>query len=205
MLFLRQSLLLLLSFVFVFVWQKTPLSDYTIQALGFLIFLFLLLSARRKEFNLANVISKRDFLSIFTLNTLILLFIFSTGGLSSPLFFLLYFLGFGIAFVFEPTTVFIFILGAILVFLAEALTGDIMGNFLRLGSLALISPLAFFFGREYRKGEKQAEQIEKTSQAIKKDVAGVLENEKQAIKSEDVEKLNDILEETEKLKKEPDS
>ncbi|MBI3092903.1 MAG: hypothetical protein HYZ02_01555 [Candidatus Levybacteria bacterium] len=205
MLFLRQSLLLLLSFVFVFVWQKTPLSDYTIQALGFLIFLFLLLSARRKEFNLANVISKRDFLSIFTLNTLILLFIFSTGGLSSPLFFLLYFLGFGIAFVFEPATVFIFILGAILVFLAEALTGDIMGNFLRLGSLALISPLAFFFGREYRKGEKQAEQIEKTSQAIKKDVAGVLENEKQAIKSEDVEKLNDILEETEKLKKEPDS
>ncbi|MBI1982387.1 MAG: hypothetical protein HYS68_02285 [Candidatus Levybacteria bacterium] len=156
MLFLRQSLLLLLSFVFVFVWQKTPLSDYTIQALGFLIFLFLLLSARRKEFNLANVISKRDFLSIFTLNTLILLFIFSTGGLSSPLFFLLYFLGFGIAFVFEPATVFIFILGAILVFLA-------------------------------------------------KDVAGVLENEKQAIKSEDVEKLNDILEETEKLKKEPDS
>ncbi|MBI3070176.1 MAG: hypothetical protein HYY87_02630 [Candidatus Levybacteria bacterium] len=205
MLFLRQSLLLLLSFVFVFVWQKTPLSDYTIQALGFLIFLFLLLSARRKEFNLANVISKRDFLSIFTLNTLILLFIFSTGGLSSPLFFLLYFLGFGIAFVFEPATVFIFILGAILVFLAEALTGDIMGNFLRLGSLALISPLAFFFGREYRKGEKQVEQIEKTSQAIKKDVAGVLENEKQAIKSEDVEKLNDILEETEKLKKEPDS
>ncbi|MBI2622510.1 MAG: hypothetical protein HYW64_00210 [Candidatus Levybacteria bacterium] len=194
MLFLRQSLLLLLSFVFVFVWQKTPLSDYTIQALGFLIFLFLLLSARRKEFNLANVISK-----------IILLFIFSTGGLSSPLFFLLYFLGFGIAFVFEPATVFIFILGAILVFLAEALTGDIMGNFLRLGSLALISPLAFFFGREYRKGEKQAEQIEKTSQAIKKDVAGVLENEKQAIKSEDVEKLNDILEETEKLKKEPDS
>lgn len=200
MLFLRQSLLLLVSFVFVFVWQKTPLSDYTIQALGFLIFLFLLLSARRKEFNLANVISKRDFLSIFTLNTLILLFIFSTGGLSSPLFFLLYFLGFGIAFVFEPTTVFIFILGAILVFLAEALTGDIMGNFLRLGSLGLISPLAFFFGREYRKGEKQTEQIEKTSQAIKKDVAGVLENEKQAIKSEDVEKLNDILEETEKLK-----
>lgn len=199
---LGQSLVLLLSFAFVFVWQKTPLSSYTIQALGFLIFLFLLISARRKEFNLANAIGKRDFLSIFTLNSLIFLFIFSTGGLSSPLFFLLYFLGFGIAFVFEPVTVFIFILGTTLVFLAEALTGDMMGNFLRLGSLFLISPLAFFFGREYRKGEKQTEKIEKTSEVITKDVSEVLENEKQTIKSEDVEKLNDILEETEKLKTE---
>lgn len=202
MLFLTQALTFVFSFLFIFGWQNSLLANYTIQIFGFFIFLFLLVLSRKKEFSLTDTVSKRNLLMVFTLNTVIFLFIFSTGGLSSGLFFLLYFLGFGIAFVFEPATVFIFALGATLIFLAEALTGDVLANFLRLGSLFLISPLAFFFGREYRKGEKQTEKIEKTSEVITKDVSEVLENEKQTIKSEDVEKLNDILEETEKLRKE---
>lgn len=200
--FLAQVLTFVFSFLLVFGWQNSFLANYTIQIFGFFIFLFLLVFSRKKEFNLVNTVSKRNLLMVFILNTVIFLLIFSTGGLSSGLFFLLYFLGFGIAFVFEPATVFVFALGTTLIFLAEALAGDVMGNFLRLGSLFLISPLAYFFGREFRKEEKQTQQIEKTSEIITKDVSEIIQNEKQTLKTEDVEKLNDILEETEKLKTE---
>lgn len=75
-----------------------------------------------------------------------------------------------------------------------------------LGSLVLISPLAFFFGKEYRMEEKADEKIkqgeEKTKQVAEKideDVELVLENEHLSQKGE--EKLDDILEETERLRK----
>ncbi|RJQ36519.1 hypothetical protein C4559_05135 [Candidatus Microgenomates bacterium] len=205
-----QSLLLLLSFAFVYIWQQSPLSQYTIQALGFLVFLFILVSARKRkqDSNPINLFSNSSWV-IFILNTIILLLVFSTGGFSSSLFFLLYFLGFGIAFVFEPVTVFVFVIGAILIFLPQALIDNVAENLLKLGSLGLISPLAFFFGKEYIKGEKQQEEIEKIKErtkdaadTISKDVEEVMQREKTNLKQKDIEKLNDILEETEDLREE---
>jgi len=198
-----QSFLLLLSFGFVFVWQQTPLSGYTIQILGFLIFLYLIVSFRKKGSK--GFAPRGESWTIFILNTVVLLLIISTGGFTSTLFFLLYFLVFGIAFVFEPPTVFVFVVGAIIFFVQDALKDDVMRNLIMLGSLGLISPLAFFFGREYRKEEVQDEKInkleQKTEQAsnkIAKDVDEVLR--KDDLKLESVEKLNNILEQTEKLR-----
>ncbi len=202
-----QTLVLILSFAIVFVWENSPLSNYTVQILGFLVFLYLIISARKKG---------KDFLTmgggpwgIFILNTIILLLIFSTGSISSSLFFLLYFLGFGIAFVFEPPAIFVFIVGAVLVFLPDALKGDTFGNFIKVGSLLLISPLAYFFGREYRKSDKQESDIEaleeRTKEAadtISEDVEEVIRDEKANLKEQDMQKLNEILEETEDLREE---
>src|SRR3989344_838698 len=115
-----QSLVLIISFAIIYIWQKTPLSEYTIPALGFLVFLFILTSARKKKISAVGSFTKSESTLIFTLNTVIFLLIFSTGGFSSSLFFILYFLGFGIAFIFEPQTVFVFTLGAFLIFLPEA-------------------------------------------------------------------------------------
>lgn len=146
---------------------------------------------------------------IFILNTVILLLIFSTGALNSPVFFLLYFLGFGIAFVFEPAVTFVFVLGAILIFLPEVLKADLVMGFLKIGSLLLISPLAYFFGKEYRKTDKQEAEIEALEErekdaadTIAEDIAEVVKNEKASLKSEDVDKLNEVLEETEDLRAE---
>ncbi len=146
---------------------------------------------------------------IFILNTIILLLVFATGSISSSLFFLLYFLGFGIAFVFEPPAIFIFIVGAVLVFLPDALKGDTFGNLIRVGSLLLISPLAYFFGREYRKSDKEESDIEaleeRTKEAadtISEDIEEVIKDEKANLKEQDVQKLNEILEETEDLRQE---
>lgn len=203
-----QALVLILSFALVFVWEQTPLSGYTIQTLGVLVVLYLVISARRKGQGFLTMGGDGPW-GIFILNTIILLLIFATGSISSSLFFLLYFLGFGIAFVFEPPAIFIFIVGAVLVFLPDTLKGDTFGNFIKVGSLLLISPLAYFFGREYRKSDKQEGDIEaleerakEAADTISEDVQEVVKNEKQNLKQEDMEKLNEILEETDDLREE---
>jgi hypothetical protein len=206
--FILQILVLILSFATVFIWEQTPLSDFTIQILGALVVLYIIISARKKGSGFFTMGGDGPW-GIFILNTIILLLIFSTGSISSSLFFLLYFLGFGIAFVFEPPAIFVFIIGAILVFLPDTLKGDTTGNLLKIGSLLLISPLAYFFGREYRKSDKQEVAIEaleeRTKEAadtISEDIDEIVKNEKQNLKEEDMEKLNEILEETEDLRSE---
>ena len=202
-----QSFILALSFLAIYIWQQTALTTYTIPALGFLIFIYLFLSARKKG---------RAFLelgnspwAIFALNTVIFLLIFSTEGLRSPIFFLLYFLGFGIAFVFEPMAIFVFVVGTVLIFLPDALKSDVTTNFLKIGSLVLISPLAYFFGNEFRRNDDEEAQIEaleerskEAADTIAQDVKSVIEEEKENLSTKTTDKLNEILEETEDLRQE---
>ena len=198
-----QSLLLILSFMSVFVWQKTQLSGYTIQIFGFLIFLYLIISFRKKKSPAKRFIfPSNESSAIYILNAVILLLIFSTNGLSSALFFLLYFLAFGIAFVFEPLTVFVFVIGTILIFLPDALENDVMKNLIMLGSLGLISPIAFFFGKEFGREEKQEEQIKKakdTAEKIEKNASDILKDNN--LNTEEKGKLTNIIEQTEQLRR----
>ncbi len=203
---LLQAFVLVLSFVAVFVWEQTPLSGFTIQALAVLVILYLLFAARKKGQGFLTMGGDGPW-GIFILNTIILLLIFATGSVSSPVFFLLYFLGFGIAFVFEPPAIFVFLIGAVLIFLPDTLAGDVTGNILRVGSLLLISPLAYFFGREYRRSDKEENDMEALSErtkeaadTISEDIEEVIKDEKENLKEEDMEKLNEILEETEDLR-----
>ena len=201
---LLQSLLLLFSFALVFIWQQTSLSSYTLPIIGFLVVVFIISSFATSKGG--KQISLGGPLGIFILNTIILLFVFSTGGLSSGFFFLLYFVVFALVFVFEPYTIIAFAIGIVLIFIPEAIKGDIFGNFIKLGSIVLISPLAFFFGREYKKSgediEKIKEKTEEAAEKIQSEVEDVLEEEKPKLKKEDVEKLEEVIEETEKLREE---
>lgn len=205
---LKEFFILLLSFSAVYILQLKAMSSYIAPLIGLLIVLYLILSFR-KGFASLFTLGGNSIWGIFTINTIILLVIFGTGNISSSLFFLLYFLLFGIAFVFEPTSVFIFVLGSILIFLPDALLNDMLGNFIRLGSLVLISPIAFFFGKEYRKNDEEEEKLENIEErtrdaadTIAHDVEQVLKREKGNLEHEDLEQLNDILVETEDLRAE---
>ena len=205
---ITQSLVLILSFIFVFIFEMTPLSSLTSQILGLLIVAYFISSFRKKGKGFVSMGGEGPW-GVFILNTLIFVLIFSTGSINSPLFFLLYFLGFGIAFVFEPPITFVFIVGAILVFGPDVLQNDLTNNLLKIGSLILISPLAFFFGEEYRRNLKEQEELEaleeRTKDAadtISEDIEEVIKNEKQNLKEKDIEKLNEVLEETEDLRQE---
>lgn len=203
---LRHGLVLLVSFGIVFVWEQTGMDSYTIQAVAFLVVMYLLLSfIRRKKNQDGNFGGVTD---IFILNTAIFLIIYTTGDINSPLYFLLYFLGFGITFIFEPATVFLFTIGAVLIFLPQALTNGAIESYIKLGSLLLISPLAFFFGQEYRDRDKQEAALEameerekEAADTISKDVESVMKKESN-LKPEAIEKLDEILEETEDLREE---
>ncbi|OGH37851.1 MAG: hypothetical protein A3B44_01265 [Candidatus Levybacteria bacterium RIFCSPLOWO2_01_FULL_38_21] len=193
---LLQSLLLLFSFALVFLWQASPLSSYTLPIIGFLIVIYIVSSlAQTKK---GKQVSLGGPLGMFILNTIILLFVFSTGGLSSGFFFLLYFVVFALVFVFEPYTIIAFAIGIVLTFMPEAIKGDVVGNFVKLGSIILISPLAFFFGKEYRKSDERDDTIE----SIGKDVKEVIEKEKGKISKEDLSKLSEVVKETEELREE---
>nr|MBI5455989.1 hypothetical protein [Candidatus Levybacteria bacterium] len=203
----RQSAVLILSFVIVFLWQKTELSAFTVPFLGLLITVYLIVSTRKK--GKAFLTLGGGPLGIFILTTLVLLLIFSTEGINSALFFLLYFVGFGIAFVFEPATTFVFAIASFLLFFPDTSRPDAVNNLLKLGSLLLISPLAYFFGKEYRKSDKQDEEIEKlkersvdSADTISEDIEEVIKDEKQNLKDKDMGKLNEVLEETEDLRQE---
>ena len=206
--FLFHCLVLIASFLVIFVWNISPASDYTIQALAVLVIVYLLItiSRRHKHKAMESFGGSSD---IFILNTAIFLLVGTTGEIYSPLYFLLYFLGFGITFIFEPATVFIYVAGAILVLLPEALKNGSIESFIRIGSIALISPLAFFFGSSYKDRDKMEEGVEEMAErtkdsadTISKDVEGILKDEQANLKEEDVKKLNEILEETEELREE---
>lgn len=84
-----------------------------------------------------------------------------------------------------------------------------MANFIKTGSLSLIAPLAYFFGREFREKDKEDSLVEKLKETqreaadtIASDVGEVLEDEKKVIEEKDVEKLNNVLETTEALREE---
>jgi hypothetical protein len=150
---------LISSFGLAFIWEQSQLDNYTIPLLSIFAIIFiiaLVVNKRRKKDLVGGAVD------VFALNTAIILAISITGNLYSPLYFILYFLGFGITFIFEPLSVFIYVLGAIIIFLPEALKNGSPESFIRLGSLVLISPLAFFFGHEYS-GKNQSEEKLKKS------------------------------------------
>lgn len=202
--FVLQSSLLIASFVFLFVFREANLTSYSPHLIGILIFLFIVLSAgKKRSINLGGPAI------VFVLNTVIFLVMFSTGGIESSFFFVLYFLIFAIAFVFDPSLAFIFAFGSLIVFLPEVFERSTFENFVRIGSLFIISPLAYFFGALLRRQDKIEDETLKTKErakdaadTISKDVGEVLENEKQTLKSDDIKKLDEVLEEAEDLRAE---
>lgn len=206
---LLHAFVLIFSFTLVFAWEQSPFTDFTVQVLAVMVIVYLVAQFVKRKMKKEDAIWG-GIPDVFTLNTAIFLLIFATGQMASWFFFLLYFLGFGITFIFEPITVFIFAIGTVIIFLPAVLTnGGSLGQYIQLGSFLLISPLPYFFGKEYRDREKQADEIvslaersEEAGTTIAKDIEKVLQNEKKNLKSDDVEKLNEILEETEDLRSE---
>lgn len=150
---LVQSASLVISFAFVFVWQNSPLSGYTLPLLAVLSILYLLVAVRRKNFDLITTM-QNGLPGLVILNTVIVLLVMMSGNFSSPLFFLLYFLSFGIAFGYEPAVVFVFTAGIVLLLFPFTFKEDVTRNLLLVGSLVAIAPLAFFFGQTFIKDKK---------------------------------------------------
>jgi len=100
---------------------------------------------------------------------------------------------------FEPPTVFVFLLGLLALFSQQALQDNVFQNMVQLGSLVLLSPIAFFFGREFKRREKLEKDIEEKSRKILNEV-DALKNKEDGISEGKV--LDDIEKQAKNLSEE---
>jgi len=147
--FAANSLFLLVAVSFSYFWVNNPgVSLYTLQLVGLLVIVYfgnyLVNTKGGKVYNRKTLILDAV---IFTMITYLL--VSSTGYFASPLFFLLYFLAFGVALLFEPAVSLVLILIICVCLLGKINEGNFYDNLAKLISLILISPLAVFFGRQY--------------------------------------------------------
>lgn len=133
---------LLAAILLTFVWTSNPvLSGFTLQLVAILIILYFLNRFwQRNKFGVTLAIDGL----IFALVSLLL--VAETGGLTSPLFFILYILLFGLALLYDPLITLIFCL--VLSFFFYSQVKDLTGLVQIIG-LLLITPIALFFGRQY--------------------------------------------------------
>lgn len=157
--FLLHSAFLIAAVVLVFVWTNIPqLSVYTLQLIALFVIAYFInqFYMRRKKQPFSKINLTLDAV-VFTM--VILLLIASTGGLTSPLFFLIYFLMFGLALLFEPAITFSLALAMVLFFVLQPTKEAPLIEALQLLSLLLITPLAMFFGKQYLKVLENEEKI----------------------------------------------
>lgn len=134
------AIALALTSLITFFWVQSPLSRYNLQLVAVLAILFLISQKIAGD----NFLAHPTNLIIFTATTLLL--VAETGGLESPVFFLVYFLLFGTALL-ASTSIVLTLTLLIMIFFAPSLTSAEAA--IQLSSLLLITPLAIFFGQQY--------------------------------------------------------
>lgn len=162
--FLNHSLILTVSLIFSFVWTKNEtLASYNLQLIALVIIIY---------FG-ARFFVKKTLLDIAALSLIIFILVFSTGALSSPLFFLLYFLLFGLSLLFEPASSLFLVLLLTILFLIVPERADLLHELLQLASLFMIIPLAVIFGKQYIKlklNELKVQALEREEETLTKKV-----------------------------------
>lgn len=183
------------------------LTAIQIPLIGGLTLLYLLITFHRNPLRPRASVG-HDTPSISILICVVLLLILSTGKLSSLLFFLLYFLLFSISFVLLPEVVFVFATGILLFFVLITFPQIHIEEAVKLGSLVLFTPLAYFFGKIFQSEESQEKQdvtkittLINAAEQIKSDVSEILLQQQAQLKSDQAEKLQDALEQSETVEK----
>jgi hypothetical protein len=197
--FLLHSFFLIAAVILAFLWTSNPfLSYYNLQLIAvFILFFFanqIIARHHRTKINLTI-----DTV-IFTM--IILLLVISTGGLTSPLFFLVYFLMFGLALLFEPLISLSLTVAMVLFFLFTPSQAEPKNELLQLFSLVLITPVALFFGKQYLKVLQDEEKIKilEEEEKIMEEQIGCEESDILLWTCLDLKKgLTDILDETSQI------
>lgn len=157
-----RALTLITSILAVSVWTSTPaLIAYNLQLTGALILVyfgsgFIFRGTKRSPF-LATVL----------LVSIVLLLVFSTGGLSSPIFFVLDFLLFAIALLIAPYQAITTSILLIAIFLCQNYQNLSSQAIINIISLALMTPLANVFGKNYLRFLESEGKITVLCEAIK--------------------------------------
>lgn len=153
------ALILIFTIALTFILPKTNLSQYDLQiSAGLFILLFL-----TKNFIVSkNIYSRLIESVVFTL--IIMGIVNSTGGLTSPFFFLIHFLLFSLSIILEPIISITTTVTLIIFFLLNLPANQDYKTLMPIISLAFITPFAMFLGQEKIESEKLKVKSEKTKE-----------------------------------------
>ena len=143
---------------------KTPASDYSLQISGIMVAFYVMISFLTRKQLLDP--GSRVVFDIFIFSFAVSLLLFSTGGFTSPVFFLAYFLLFGISLLSGPSTSLIAALSFAILFILTPKT-DFWTEMLQIASLLAIAPISVVFGKQYLeilKGEQKIKVLKNVSQ-----------------------------------------
>lgn len=156
---ITHALILIFTIVITFILPKTNLAQYDLQiSAGLFIFLYL-----TKNFILSkNVYSRLIESVVFTL--IIMGIVNSTGGISSPFFFLIHFLLFSLSIILEPIISITTTVTLIIFFLLNLPPDQSLNTLMPVISLAFITPFAMFLGSEKIESEKLKAKTEKNKE-----------------------------------------
>ncbi len=140
------SLILIFTIVLTFIFPKTNLANYDLQITAIL---FIILYTVKRFIVTKDIYSRLIESVIFTL--IIMGIINSTGGLTSPFFFLVYFLLFSLSLILEPIISITTTVTLIIFFLLNLPANQDFKTLMPIISLAFITPFATFMGSQHNK------------------------------------------------------
>ncbi len=143
------ALILIFAIVLTFIFPKTNLADYDLQISAGL---FIILYSVKRFIVSKDIYSRLIESVVFTL--IIMGIVNSTGGLSSPFFFLVYFLLFSLSLILEPIISITTTVTLIIFFLLNLPANQDFKTLLPIISLAFITPFAMFMGQEQKEVQK---------------------------------------------------
>lgn len=164
------SILAALTVILAFIISISPLASYGLQIAALLMLIYVGVSFLiRKRILSVNLKVTLDVL-VFSLTTSLL--IFTTGGFTSPVFFLSYFLLFGVSLFSSPITATAITITFALLFLV-APKQDFWLDLLQIGSLLSIAPLSILFGKQYLKVLEDKRMITGLNQKVQRNKVDV--------------------------------
>jgi len=156
---ITHALILIFTIVLTFIFPKTNLAQYDLQISAGL---FILLYLTKNFIITKNTYSRLIESVVFTL--IIMGIINSTGGLTSPFFFLIHFLLFSLSLILEPIISITTTVTLIIFFLFNLPANQNFNTLMPIISLAFITPFAMFLGQEKIESEKLKANKEKTKE-----------------------------------------
>lgn len=153
------ALILIFAIVLTFIFPKTNLASYDLQITAVL---FIILYSVKRFITTKNTYSRLIESVVFTL--VIMGIINSTGGLTSPFFFLIYFLLFSLSIILEPIISITTTVTLIIFFLLGLPANQELRTLMPIISLAFITPFAMFMGQQKLESEKLKVKNEKNKE-----------------------------------------
>lgn len=176
---LLHSILVAASLGFSYLIAKTALAEFSLQISGILVAFYVLISFLIRKKFLSP--SSRIPFDIFVFSFAVSFLLFTTGGFTSPVFFLAYFLLFGISLLSGPGTSIIAALTFAILFVLTP-RSDFWTEILQIASLLAIAPISVMFGNQYIEILKNEQKI-RVLKSVSQDFIEEIKSQEEGVKN----------------------